>query len=158
MKNVFLLLFILFTCACSTQNSENTLLLGGKDKLILQSDIEKVVEIDKNMLKEYESILNINKLENIPLHKAVKTKDYTIYIGLPLNSTFDSIRAIFENGTPGSDLKVMSKYEDLNVYLAPVFNQSSSRMYLFMMVSNKSDLIIRSFNENIAIAKITFIK
>ena len=89
MRNKFLLLIILpFLLCCSSKEKSNLILFN--DILFELKEHESIANIDTELKEEFHSYFTETPLQ-IPLYRCVKGKDYSVYIGIPFNTTLKRI-------------------------------------------------------------------
>jgi hypothetical protein len=88
-KKFLLILFISSFLACSTsRETKEVFIFNNISFKILKN--ENIVDVNTLIIKEYQSFFANKKLQ-IPLFKCIKNKDYTMYIGIPYNTSINEL-------------------------------------------------------------------
>lgn len=89
MKKILLIILsilFLFSCSNETEKSNDNFLEIGPGLSFKLKDGEKQVDYTKEIIEEYETIINKYDSLQIPLSKYIESDDKQIYIGLLLNA------------------------------------------------------------------------
>lgn len=145
MKKIFLLLIIVSTfLSCNSKSESEVELFNGLSfKLI---DGEQIKNIDSETKENYQSFIN-NPSVQIPLFKCVESKDYKIYLGLPINSTIKKLvdfkmeniknPSFFESDTI---TYMYVNHENEMKYIAEYFKIIDNNTIYILTVSNSQEL------------------
>ncbi len=89
MKKLFFYLSVNIMLVCCTSNKDASVLLFNNISFKL-NDGEKVVTVDTKKKEVYNAYFDKGNVQ-IPLFKCIKANNYTIFIGLPLNSSIKEL-------------------------------------------------------------------
>ena len=133
MKNIMLSFFLwMFFLGCNSNEGDEIYLFNGISFELIEG--EKVIKLDKDRKEIFHSYIN-NKSVQIPLFRFIESKDYSIFVGLPFNTS----------------IKELS-----NLSIAPTFNQTffegDSTSYFFKKYINDKEhvsIYTRNFSNNL---------
>ena len=92
MKKYLLLISLFGFLFISSCNS--TLNFGKTQKYALDKS-EREIQIDQNIVDQYEAIINFNTL-NVPLNKYIVGDDYKVFIGVILSANSKTLLSMFQ--------------------------------------------------------------
>jgi hypothetical protein len=119
MKNFFFLLCIVLISSCNSENNNDIHLFN--DYFFDLSYNEKEIDISENSKNIYFDILE-NKNIQIPLFKCIKSLDYFIFIGLPVNTSFSEMKT---STLIGQNLSVSNNISSSSFIHKTYFNNES---------------------------------
>lgn len=97
MKKTILLLFIVLTIICCTSKSESEIALFN-DIFFVLTDEEEIISLDAKKKEDFHSYFD-NKSIQIPLFRCIKTDNYLIYLGIPINTSINKLAEFKLNHT-----------------------------------------------------------
>ncbi|PWH82257.1 hypothetical protein [Brumimicrobium oceani] len=154
MKNYIFLFLLFLTFACGdTQKDKNEIDLFNGNAFTLNSG-EKEAQITVGLKKAYLQLIE-NKATQIPLFKSVKGAGYTIFIGLPVNTSADQL---FTAPLFNDSLLLNSKTEDSkfefkqyakeNQYVSEFATDIQGNLIYFLALTDSKDLSDSLLNYN----------
>lgn len=129
---ISLVLLVALISFCNNPNKDR-LFLFNKISFDLKKN-ESLVELDSLHKTKYYSYF-LNQDIQIPLYRCIKTNEYTIFIGIPLNSSIGQLKKI-----------------NLNSSLRIISDKSDSSLFFYRSFSNKTEnvsIYSRDFDDNI---------
>lgn len=89
MKKILLIIFVFSFMACTSNKEKKEVFIFNKISFKLIEN-EKVVNTKHKIIEDYKSYFVDNSIQ-IPLLKCIKSEGYTIYIGIPYNTSIDKL-------------------------------------------------------------------
>ncbi len=121
-KKSLLFLFFLLIVSCNSVNDNRILLFNDVYFELFVGDKQRVLE--ERVKNNYLDLIS-NKEVQIPLFKHIKNKNYSLFIGLPYNTT-------------------LSKINQQNLFEESIilFSKKDERFFSFKSYKNKSDYVV----------------
>jgi hypothetical protein len=127
MKNILpLLAVVLIIVSCKSQQPKSLSIFNDISFKLLDGD--EVVDIDSSKKETFKSYVTYKYIQ-VPLFRCIESDFYSIYIGIPLNS---SIKKLYKDTMPNTiDLKLIVSETDSSSYFYKSYNHSSAKIYLY---------------------------
>jgi hypothetical protein len=138
--------------ACSSANKDSSVFLFN-DKAFRLLDGEKVVTIDSKNEEIYNSYFD-KKVVQIPLFKCVKTESYTVFIGIPFNTSVKELadlslkKTLNQTFFKGDSTNYFYKtYSDKDEYITVYTKSFDNNLVYVLTVSNSAKISDSLFNQ-----------
>jgi hypothetical protein len=166
MKNYIILIAILFLTSCGNNSRlpDNEVLIAGTDRFMLRSSEVLVENINKEMVDEYNLLINRFNDIQIPITKAIKSNDYIIYIGIPVGVSEIDLSRYFAEHLGTSLIEYDNNSSESSHFLYTIESNfiytcilsENNRKYVINMVGLDSILINNYYNERYLYGSIKF--
>jgi len=141
MKNIYIVLGCFLLIGCHPKPKE-TLLFDNVYFNNLQNE-EIITELN-NVHQDYQQLIKDKKIQ-IPLYRAIKAEEYTIYIGFPYQTNLQSL-----SQRPLFDAKIINQYDttdmtykayQLDSMYVTEFSRKINQNFIYILAKTKSDSI-----------------
>lgn len=150
-KHIILLLAICTLWACASEKESEISLFNDITFKLMEG--EKAINVDLKTKEAYESYASTATFVQIPLFKAITSKDYTIYLGLPINTTVQKLadlRAKHINTPSSFDTDNTSyfytQYQSKDRYIAEYCKVLNGNTIYILTASNTPEMSNMLFN------------
>ena len=120
MKKLFSILFVISLLSCTTNKEKKEVSIFNNISLKLIEN-ENIVDLKHQIIENYQSYFTKNNIQ-IPLFKCIINKNYTIYLGIPYNTS----------------IKKLMKFQILDQTVGQVELETDTLTYFFKKQNNST--------------------